>query len=120
MCRWAKQYKLYDYWGVSVCKELFKHTDTVINLCSGEYEKLIIPHLAANNRLLSCRFLENKAGRLICRATASKMARGQMVRFIMKNRIDKPDTLREFDWEDYSFSEHLSGQGQYVFVRNVL
>ncbi len=47
MCRWAKQQKLYNYWSESVCSELYSQTDTVINLCSGEYEKLIIPHLTA-------------------------------------------------------------------------
>ncbi len=117
MCRWAKQQKLYGYWGESVCRELYRQTDTVINLCSGEYEKLIIPHLTRQNRLVSCRFLENKAGKLICRATASKMARGQMARFIILNRIDKPEMLKEFDWGDYEFVEQLSGERQLIFVR---
>lgn len=119
VCRFGKQKKLYDHWGASVCRELFRRGDTVVNLCSGEYEKLIIPHLTATDRLISCRFLVNKAGKLRCQATASKMARGQMARFIIKNRIEDPEQLRAFDWDEYEFCERMSSQNELVFWNNL-
>lgn len=117
VCRWGKREKLYAYWGSRVCDALFAETKTVVNLCSGEYEKLIVPHLKPGKRLVTCRFLTRKAGRLRCLATASKMARGEMARRIVKSRITDPENLRSFDWDGFSYMAELSGEDRYTFAQ---
>lgn len=47
----------------------------------------------------------------------AKKARGLMSRYIIKNRIDKPEGLKAFDLEGYAFNEKLSNDSSWVFTR---
>lgn len=38
----------------------------------------------------------------------TKMCRGEMTRYILKNRIESPEALKGFEWEGFSFDESLS------------
>ena len=40
-----------------------------------------------------------------------------MVRFIVQNRIDKPEQIKAFDWNDYEFEESMSNEKKYVFIQ---
>lgn len=54
-----------------------------------------------------------------CPATVviyTKMARGEMARFLLKERVDHPDGLRDFRWEGFSLDEELSADGRPVFT----
>ena len=33
----------------------------------------------------------------------AKMCRGEMTRFILKNRIEQPEQLKAFEWEGFSY-----------------
>ncbi|MBF0998353.1 MAG: peroxide stress protein YaaA, partial [Lachnospiraceae bacterium] len=46
-----------------------------------------------------------------------KMARGEMVRFMAENRIEKPEGIKQFSVMRYRFSEALSSEKEYIFVR---
>lgn len=56
-------------------------------------------------------------GRRLMLATEAKMARGRMARFLVKNRPEKPEDLREFEWDGYAFSPALSDARTYVFQK---
>jgi len=117
-CRWKVDGKsLYHFWGDKLCRDLFAPGEPVINLASGEYSKAVIPHLRPGDRMITCDFLVNRRGRLTCLATGAKMARGQMARFLIKNRLRDPEQLQAFDWEDYAFVPALSTESKYVFVQ---
>ena len=45
------------------------------------------------------------------------MARGEMVRFMAENQIEKPEKLREFSRMGYCFSEKYSDSTNYVFLK---
>ena len=47
----------------------------------------------------------------------AKQARGMMSNFAIKNRITDPEQLKTFNEEGYEYSEQLSGQSNWVFVR---
>ncbi len=47
----------------------------------------------------------------------TKMARGQMARFIMQNRISKPEELKMFSWEGFTYSDELSNNNNWVFMQ---
>ena len=106
---------MYRYWGDRVCKALYADTDFVVNLCSGEYTKLWAPYRKRENRMVPCRFLVCKSGRLRCLATASKIARGKMAQFVIKNHITDPQQLMEFDWDGYVFIPSMSTEEEWVF-----
>lgn len=53
--------------------------------------------------------------RVKVKATAAKMARGAMVRFMAENRITEPEQLKAFDWMGYRYLAELSDEDTYVF-----
>lgn len=117
LCTFSRRVRLYRFWGERVYRELFGARETVINLCSGEYGKLVTPYRKRADHLVECRFLVRKAGKLRCQATASKMARGQMARFIICNRIDSPRDLQAFNWDGYQYEPQLSTSDCMTFVQ---
>ncbi len=121
MCSFAKKRmgkkNLYDYWGDDVYKELFADGDTVIGICSSEYEKLINPFLKPWDNYISCKFLVGKNGKYKAQATASKMARGQMARFIVKNKIKDFHKLIDFEYDGFVYSKNYSRDNELAFVR---
>ena len=48
----------------------------------------------------------------------AKKARGQMVRYITKNRITKSEDIKNFDLDGYEFNERLSEGDTWVFTRD--
>ena len=47
----------------------------------------------------------------------AKFGRGLMARWIMENRVDKADGLKDFNLEKYKFDSQLSSEGELVFTR---
>lgn len=68
--------------------------------------------------MITCDFKVMKGGKLRTLATEAKMARGQMVRYIIKNRINNPEDLKEFSWNDYYFETIESMENRYTFIKN--
>ena len=108
---------LYAFWGDKLYQDLFSSREPVVNLASNEYAKAVTPYLRARDRLISCTFLTPKRGRLVTLATAAKMARGQMARFIVQNRVEEPAALRQFEGAGFVFSRSLSSGDRYVYVQ---
>lgn len=109
---------LYEYWGESLYQELTKDDDHVIlNLASKEYSKCIEKHLGENDVFVTCVFGELANGKVVQKGTFAKMARGEMVRFLAENEVDTLDGVKEFSGLGYSFSEELSTEKEYVFIK---
>ena len=108
---------LYRYWGEKPCRALFETGETVINLASAEYARLVIPHLRRGERLIDICFAACRGGRRTVIPTFAKMARGEMARFILQNRIGDPRRLWDFEGQGFAFSPALSNERQYVFLR---
>ncbi len=117
MCNFGKNNNLYEFWGSKVYDELFRDNEVVVGICSKEYEKLIKPFLKTTDKYVSCEFLINKKGKLKAQATASKMARGQMARYIVKNRIEDVEELKNFDFDGFVYSEFNSNSRVMAFVK---
>ena len=45
-----------------------------------------------------------------------KMSRGEMTRFVLKNKIENPEELKHFSWEGFEFDESLSDEKKFVFT----
>lgn len=93
----------------------------VVNLASVEYAKAVLPHLPAGIRAVSVVFGEElRAGKPVQRATASKIARGSMVRWMAEHAVEDLDDLKGFD-VGYAFAPELSSDGPHarlVFMRS--
>ncbi len=89
-----------------------------MNLASEEYAKTIRRYLRPEDPFLDVEFLTMRNGKLKTIVAWAKMARGQMVRYIVKNRIETPEPLKEFQWDGYRFEPSLSHGKKYVFTKS--
>ncbi len=106
--------RLYPFWGARLWEEIAPLNESLVNLASREYAKAVVPY--ASGRIVSCDFLTPKRGKLVCIATAAKMARGEMARMAVKQRLTQPEELQRFQWGGFIFQPKLSTEDRYVFV----
>lgn len=111
---------LYEYWGDSLYQELTSDGDHIIlNLASKEYSKCIEKYLGKKDLYVTCIFGEKIDGKVAQKGTLAKMARGEMVRFLAENGIDSLEGVKKFHGLGYEFSEELSGEKEYIFIKKV-
>ena len=112
---------LYQFWGDTLSKfitnELKSHSAKVlINCASVEYFKSL-----NNNSLeadvITPHFKELKNGNYKIISFFAKKARGMMARFIIKNKIQEPSKILQFDYAGYQYNEQLSSPLNPVFTR---
>ena len=121
---------LYAFWGNRIARAIDADAHgqaneplAVVNLASVEYAKAVLPHLPADARTVTCLFGEElRSGKPVQRATASKIARGSMVRWMAERGIERTDNLRGFD-VGYAFAPELSritedGSETLVFMKS--
>lgn len=99
-------------------KTLYKYhdifiDDTVINLASNEYLKMI-----KCSNLINIEFNEFKNNKLTTSGTYNKMLRGLMVRYMSVNNISNVEELKKFSELDYYFNDELSNSNNLVFIKN--
>lgn len=113
---------LYDYWGGTISEALNAHaadvdTDTLINCASQEYFGAVKPDALKLN-VITPQFYEDKPGGPKIVSFFAKKARGAMARFIIQNRLTKPDDIRDFDIGGYAYQPEQSTPERPVFLRS--
>jgi cytoplasmic iron level regulating protein YaaA (DUF328/UPF0246 family) len=107
---------LYAYWGDRIGAALDGEANgVVINCASHEYFKATGKNMLS--RIITPAFKEEREGELKMIGFFAKKARGMMARFMVLNRIEDPEALKDFDLEDYKFQPKLSGENDWVFTR---
>ena len=116
----ARGKNLYEFWGDNITNLLNNDIEDknsyVVNLASNEYFKSIKKN-KLKNKIITPIFKEFKNGTYKTIAIYAKKARGLMSRFIIDNKIQKPENLKSFNLERYSFDTNLSDDYNYVFTR---
>lgn len=111
---------LYEFWGDRITKELNtildKPNPMLVNLASVEYFKAINMKLF-KGKIITPIFKDHKNGEYKIIAFYAKRARGMMTDFIIKNKIKNPETLKTFQSAGYEYSEPLSNDQEWVFIR---
>ncbi len=112
---------LYEYWGNKILDTIIEDPEfikdkTLINLASKEYSNAI-PLKNLNGRIITPVFKEYKNGSYRPIHIFLKKARGYMTSYIVKNKIEDPESLKLFDWEGYEYNENLSNNENWVFTR---
>jgi cytoplasmic iron level regulating protein YaaA (DUF328/UPF0246 family) len=108
---------LYDFWENKLYQKVFASHEVVINLASKEYAKAIEKYLQPQDRFITCVFKQFKNGSYIQPATAAKKARGDLVRFIAENQINKIQDLTDFTTAGYQYQPQLSAAQKLVFIK---
>lgn len=108
---------LYKYFNDSMYKNLVSYDRKIVNLCSDEYSKAITPYISEKDHFLTCSFKINKNGVLKSISTDSKASRGSMIKFMVNNKINKFEDLKEFNDNGYTFNKSLSDEYNYIFTK---
>jgi uncharacterized protein len=112
---------LYRFWKESITEYLASYCrnsgmNPVINCASGEYskavdfEKLPVP-------VITCDFREMKNGEPKSVSSFAKQGRGSMARWIIQTDPQSVEELKMFDRNGYRFSNELSRENLFIFVR---
>ena len=109
---------LYDFWGLSVADILSKETDTIINLASKEYSKVVSDNIGNNINFITCSFAQIINGKPVEKGTLCKMARGEMVRYMAENNIKDYKNIKNFNRMNFSYSDALSNESTFVFIKS--
>lgn len=109
---------LYAFWGNRLAQAIAPagSDTTIVNLASVEYAKAVLPHAAQDTTVVTCLFGEGvRNGKPIQRSTASKKARGSMLRWMAANGLEDAGRLTEFNI-GYRHVPELSYPGTLVFI----
>ena len=112
---------LYEFWGARIAdrlnEDLADHADTtVVNLASNEYFKAVDTK-ALGRTVIGAKFLNVKDGEARSLMYYAKHARGAMARWIMENRVDRADGLKDFNAGGYTLDASASTDEELVFSR---
>ena len=99
-----KLVNLYDFWGNLIDEAV--GDQVVVNLASNEYSKVM-----GTRDMVTPKFKDVKDGKARTISFFAKQARGAMTRWIIDNRVDDPEQLKECDVMGYRHTEN------FVFVR---
>ncbi|KAG1647336.1 ATP-dependent DNA helicase RecQ [Nymphon striatum] len=92
---------LYDFWGSTISEEYFGAVK--------------LDALSLN--VITPQFYEDKPGGPKIVSFFAKQARGAMARFIIQNRLTKPEQIRDFDTGGYTYQAKESTPDRPVFLR---
>lgn len=119
---------LYDFWGDKIAKQLPKNQD-IINLSAVEYTKAVFPYITGtkkikplegheNTKIITPKFLtiSPKTGEPTFVTVHAKIARGAYARWLIQNRIEDLNKLKDFKEIGYKYNKQLSTPEEPVFV----
>lgn len=114
---------LYAFWGEHITDELNNtlaahDDDTLVNLASNEYFKSVkVKKL--DSKVVTCVFEDWKThpdeGKVI--SFKAKVARGSMARWLVQERLDRREGLKDFKVGGYGFRADRSTDDKFVFSR---
>jgi uncharacterized protein len=113
---------LYEFWGSKITKLLNQQLkelgqDTLINLASNEYFKSIkINEL--QGKIITPVFKEKKDDNYKIIGIYAKKARGMMSAFILKNKLDNVEKIKDFKEAGYRYNAELSNETDWIFCRD--
>ena len=117
----GRKKNLYEFWRDKITKSLNRELESnghpsLINLASKEYYQVLdVDKIKAPVYHMS--FKEWRNGELRSIQFNLKRARGTMARYIVEERIDEPEGLKDFNLDGYSFDPERSESDIFMFTR---
>ncbi len=112
---------LYEFWDEQLAEAIdgivaSHKAQVVVNCASNEYFKATKPKVMTS-RVITPVFKEIKNGEARVLGLFAKRARGSMARYMIQNRIEDPDGIKNFDTGGYIYRDDLSEDDTWVFTR---
>lgn len=106
-------FSLYNYWKSSVAQE-FEPGETIINLASGEFSKLLD---RKKYHMIDIEFRQQDGDKLKNISTEAKKMRGKLLDFMIKEKLTSPEGIKKFSQEGYIYSSSLSSSDKIFFLK---
>lgn len=118
----ARGKDLYAFWGERISTWLnnaltAQGDDVLLNLASNEYFGAVKRN-ALNARVIDVDFKDMKNGQYKIISFYAKKARGLMARYVIKERIERPEQVKNFNYDGYRYSPNDSSTDHLVFLRD--
>lgn len=115
---------LYEFWDGSVTQAVGQmvkksKSDALVNLASNEYFS-VLDAKALGIPVIQPVFKELRDGKTQVYSFLAKKARGLMARYIIQERINQPEELKNFAVERYKFDPKSSTDTRWVFSRRFI
>lgn len=115
---------LQTYWKSKLTEPLLDDVEkaggVLVNLASLDVQQALdMEKLGKRVRILTPEFRDLEHGKYEFVRTYAKIARGEMTRFIVKEKLNEVEELQKFDWGGYMFNETLSTDREYVYTRKL-
>ena len=112
---------MFTYWQSRLTdvfiEDIKKAGGVLCNLASDEMKGLFDwKRVEKEVRVVTPEFHVWKGRKLATIVVYTKMSRGEMARFILKNKIQNPEELQNFSWEGFEFDESRSNEKNYIFI----
>ena len=116
---------LYKFWKNKLTSYLYdellnQNDKTLVNLASNEYSKAInLKSLSKDFNIINIEFKDYRENSNSYKVIGlySKKARGYLTRYIIKNKIDNINELKNFNYDGYVFNNELSDSNNFIFTR---
>ena len=113
---------LYQFWNPIITKALINDIladgGILMNLASEEIFKSIdISKVPNRLKIIQIKFKEHKNNSYKSIQIYSKQSRGNIARYIVKNQINRPEEIQQFNQDGYQFNKRLSTPDKYIFTR---
>lgn len=113
---------LYEFWDNQITdklnQEIAKQDQHIlVNLASNEYFKSV-KNKNINGQIVTPIFKDKKNGEYKVISFFAKKARGQMARFVIKNRLTHVDAIKDFTDLGYQYEPNESTDVKLVFTRD--
>lgn len=118
----ARGKDLYAFWGTRISEWLNQALadqgdDLLLNLASNEYFSAV-KRTALKGRIINTEFRDLKNDQYKIISFYAKKARGLMSRFVIKEQINRPEDLKQFNTQGYRYSTSHSTPDNLVFLRD--
>ena len=112
---------IFDYWKPiltdAFITDIKRNGGVLVNLASGEMKLLFDwKRVEEEVNVITPEFRVNRNGELKTIVIYTKMCRGEMARFILKNKLEAPESLKSFTFDGFSFRQELSDEHNYLFT----
>lgn len=110
---------LYQFWGdiiVDALNSELTEGELLVNLASNEYFKAVNTK-KLHNKLITPNFLDEKNGTFKVISFYAKKARGLMARYLIENRCQSLEEIKEFSVDGYIYDRGRSTPEGPIFVR---
>ena len=116
------QGNLYDYWRPLLTEPLIGDVraagGVLVDLASLDVQGVFdMSRLDGAVKRIVPEFVEYRNGKYETIRTYAKIARGEMARYILRNRIEMPEKLKDFAGAGFRYASELSDDVRYVFRR---